>query len=75
MDDKEHVFTCEREMGRLRQNRSKLSRAHTYAIGQGQIDDSPTAPNRSKSSSSDLMMTEMSPFGLDRAQPRRVVSY
>jgi M-phase inducer tyrosine phosphatase len=76
MDDKEHAYTCEREMGRLRQNRSKLSRAQTFAFGQGQIDDSPTAPNRSRSSGSDLMMTgTMSPLGYDRGHARRMVSY
>lgn len=77
MDDKDHAYTCEREMGRLRQNRSKLSRAQTFAFGQGQIDDSPTAPNRSKSSGGDLMMTGMmSPMsGYDRGHARRMVSY
>lgn len=82
MDAKEHAYTCEREMGRLRQNRTKLSRAHTYAIGQhGQIDDSPTAPSRSKSSGS-ILTTEMmsspmmsSPLFYDRSTPRRQVSY
>ncbi|CAD6454014.1 e56d127f-d170-4fcd-a9d3-82de1d748a83 [Sclerotinia trifoliorum] len=81
MDAKEHAYTCEREMGRLRHNRTKLSRAHTYAIGQhGQIDDSPTAPSRSKSSGS-MLTTEMtsspimsSPIFYDRG-PRRQVSY
>ncbi|PQE29300.1 Rhodanese-like domain-containing protein [Rutstroemia sp. NJR-2017a BBW] len=83
MDAKEHAFTCEREMGRLRQNRTKLSRAHTYAIGQhGQFDDSPTAPSRSKSGGSMLLMTDMtsspmmsSPIFHDRGTPRRQVSY
>jgi M-phase inducer tyrosine phosphatase len=57
----EHAYTCEREMGRLRNNRAKLSDAQTFAFGQhGQIDDSPTAPNRSKTVGGDLMMTEMS---------------
>ena len=47
MGAKEHAFTCEREMGKLKQTR-KLSRAQTFAFGQhGQpMDDSPTAPNR-----------------------------
>ncbi|KUJ18679.1 Rhodanese-like protein [Mollisia scopiformis] len=77
MDAKEHAYTCEREMGKLRHNRNKLSRAQTFAFGQGQIDDSPTAPNRSKTTGSDLMMTGMtSPMlGYDRAQARRMVSY
>jgi M-phase inducer tyrosine phosphatase len=76
MDAKEHAYTCEREMGRLRQNRTKLSRAQTFAFGQGQIDDSPTAPARSKSSGVDLMMMDMSPIlNYDRGHPRRMVSY
>lgn len=76
MDAKEHANTCEREMGRLRQGRTKLSRAQTFAFGQGQIDDSPTAQGRSKTTVSDLLMTGMpSPMlGYDRGQNRRVVS-
>jgi M-phase inducer tyrosine phosphatase len=77
MDAKEHAYTCEREMGRLRQNRTKLSRAQTFAFGQGQVDDSPTAPNRSKTVSGDLIMAGMSSpmLGHDRGQARRMVSY
>ncbi|TVY16455.1 M-phase inducer phosphatase [Lachnellula arida] len=79
MDDKEHAYTCEREMGRLRQNRTKLSRAQTFAFGEGQIDDSPTAPSRSKSGNSvDLIMMGMdsSPMlNYDRTYARRMVSY
>lgn len=76
MDAKEHANTCEREMGRLRQGRTKLSRAQTFAFGQGQIDDSPTAQGRSKTTGSDLLMAGMaSPMlGYDRGQNRRVVS-
>lgn len=33
MDAKEHAYTCEREMGRLRQNRTKMGRAKTFAFG------------------------------------------
>jgi len=84
MDDKEHAYTCEREMGRLQQRRSKLNRAHTFAFGEGGIDDSPTAPSRSKSHGHDLtslgcdlMMTgTTSPMmGYDRGYARRMVSY
>ncbi|PMD31391.1 Rhodanese-like protein [Hyaloscypha variabilis F] len=73
MDAKEHAYTCEREMGRLRQTR-KLSRAQTFAFGQqGQIDDSPTGPARSKTTGGDLMMTGMtSPLP---GPTRRMVSY
>lgn len=75
MDDKEHAYTCEREMGRLRQNRTKFSRAQTFAFGQGQMDDSPTAPARSRRSEDDLMaMMDSSPmFG--HGHVRRMVSY
>lgn len=47
MHAKEHVSTCEREMGKLR-HRKKLSRAQTFAFGQhaAPVDDSPTAPGR-----------------------------
>lgn len=84
MDAKEHAFTCEREMGRLRQNRTKLGRAQTFAFGQhGQMNDSPTAPNRSKSTGDDmLMLGTSSPMGMsspmlghDRGHARRMVSY
>jgi M-phase inducer tyrosine phosphatase len=74
MDAQEHAHTCEREMGRLRQNRTKLGRAQTFAFGQhGHMDDSPTAPARAKSTGSDLMMTGMtSPLP---GHARRMVSY
>lgn len=78
MDAKEHAYTCEKEMGRLKQNRSKLSRAQTFAFGQHQVDDSPTAPNRSKSSGLDLMMMDSSPLlslANDRGHARRMVSF
>lgn len=71
MDDKAHAYTCEREMGRLRQNRSKLSRAQTFAFGQH--DDSPTAPARSKAQDT-MMICNGSP-GFDRAPTRRMASY
>ncbi|TAQ89631.1 hypothetical protein B7494_g2040 [Chlorociboria aeruginascens] len=77
MDSKEHAYTCEREMGRLRQNRTKLSRAQTFAFGQhGHMDDSPTAPSRSRTTDTSLMMDiSMSPLGHDRGHTRRMVSY
>jgi M-phase inducer tyrosine phosphatase len=86
MDSKEHAYTCEREMGRLRQNRTKLSRAQTFAFGQHGVDDSPTAPSRSKSTGTpgntgiiDLLMLDTmktSPMlVLDRGPARRMVSY
>lgn len=50
MDEKGHEDSCERGMNRLRQ-RSKLSRAQTFAFGQQscQMEDSPTAAGRSRS--------------------------
>jgi hypothetical protein len=51
MDAKEHENACERGMNKLRQ-RTKLNRAQTFAFGQqsSQIEDSPTAIGRSRSS-------------------------
>ncbi|CAG8983874.1 hypothetical protein HYALB_00005513 [Hymenoscyphus albidus] len=78
MDAKEHAYTCEREMGRLRQNRSKLSRAQTYAFGSGgQIDESPTAPGRRGTSGTDMssMMDLNASPCLNYGLARRMVSY
>ena len=77
MDDKEHAYTCEREMGRLRQNRTKFSRAQTFAFGQHCMDDSPTAPSRSRTIADDLSLRDMgSPMpGFDRTHARRMASY
>jgi M-phase inducer tyrosine phosphatase len=48
MDAKEHVFDCERGLGKVKQ-RSKLVRAQTFAFGQHSptVDSSPTAMGRS----------------------------
>lgn len=76
MDAKEHAFTCEREMGRLRQNRSKLNRAHTYAFGSSfgqESEDSPTGTNRSLTTES-ITACSGSP-GTERTPARRMVSY
>lgn len=77
MDAKEHAYTCEREMGRLRQNRSKLSRAQTFAFGShGQIEESPTAPSRRSTAGTDSIMMDIgaSPC-LNYGHARRMVSY
>lgn len=78
MGAKEHANACERGLGRIKQQRAKLSRAKTFAFGQCSpaADDSPTASNRQ---CSDLMM------GLDisvdhyleagRFHSRRMASY
>lgn len=52
MDAKEHQDKCERGMDKLRQ-RSKLSRAQTFAVGQRSpgLEESPTAVGRVRSSS------------------------
>ncbi|KAG9247938.1 hypothetical protein BJ878DRAFT_117458 [Calycina marina] len=78
MDDKEHAYTCEREMGRLRQNRTKFMRAQTFAFGQLGVDDSPTAPSRSRNKcEDDMSLRDMgSPMpGFDRTHARRMASY
>ena len=78
MGAKEHANDCERGLGRIKQQRAKLSRAKTFAFGQCSpaTDDSPIASNRN---CSDLMM------GLDisvdqhidapRLHARRMASY
>ncbi|KAL9124858.1 MAG: hypothetical protein Q9217_005863 [Psora testacea] len=78
MGDKKHENACERGMGRVKQQRTKLSRAQTFAFGQHEqsMDDSPTAPSRQCSS----LMTGMdiaidSPIDLKRMQSRRMVSF
>lgn len=78
MNHKDHVYTCEREMGRLRQNRSKLSRAQTFAFGQHgqQLDDSPTAVGRSRSDVSMMDSLGSSPMlAYERSQNKRMASY
>lgn len=76
MGAKEHANTCEREMGRLRQ-RTKLSRAQTFAFGQHGLrnDDSPTGPSRV---SHEVMMGFDSPDADSeqrRSHARRMASY
>ena len=48
MNDKEHALACERGLGRIKQQRQKLSRAQTFAFGQHDqsLDESPSAPSR-----------------------------
>ncbi|KAK3694359.1 hypothetical protein B0T22DRAFT_68926 [Podospora appendiculata] len=80
MNAAEHVNTCEREMGRLRQTRrGGLGRAQTYAFGQEDRtgEDSPTAPGRVSSRDCESMdMIGASPsIGNERAFGRRMVSF
>lgn len=51
MAAQEHANACERGLGRIKQQRAKLSRAQTFAFGQhGQLmDESPTASGRQRS--------------------------
>ena len=77
MSAKEHEYACERGLGKVKQ-RSKLSRAQTYAFGQStsQMEDSPTGRYRG---SNDRNLALDSP--LDRAYEsgripgRRMFSY
>lgn len=78
MDAKEHAYACEREMGRLRQNRAKLGRAQTFAFGQlgdQRMDDSPTASNNRSNRDDDIMMDSSPMPGHDRINNRRMASY
>jgi M-phase inducer tyrosine phosphatase len=78
MNDAEHVNTCEREMGRLRNNRRGLGRAQTFAFGDHDLamQDSPTAAGRANSRLCDHDVLGASPLlGTDRAHARRMVSF
>lgn len=78
MGAQEHANACERGLGRIKQQRGKLSRAQTFAFGQHgqQVDDSPTASSRQSSS----LITGMD-MAVDtetisrRMQSRRMVSF
>ncbi|KAL2270275.1 hypothetical protein VTJ83DRAFT_2459 [Remersonia thermophila] len=79
MNAAEHVNTCEREMGRLRQNRRGFSRAQTYAFGDRSpgLQDSPTAPSRITSRDREfarMLGTSPSLCG-ERGPARRMVSF
>ncbi|KAJ4383319.1 m-phase inducer phosphatase [Didymella sp. IMI 355093] len=76
MDAKEHEQSCERGLNKLRQ-RSKLNRAHTFAIGQHscQMEDSPTALGRSKSGGNIFMLGDDSLDVGRIGASRRMASY
>jgi rhodanese-related sulfurtransferase len=76
MDAKEHEQSCERGLNKLRQ-RTKLNRAHTFAIGQHscQMEDSPTAISRSRSGNNILTLGEDSPNLGRFGSSRRMASY
>jgi M-phase inducer tyrosine phosphatase len=74
----EHVNTCEREMGRLKQTRKGLNRAKTFAFGQKDscMDSSPTAPGRPPFELPIIGNMDSSPlFDGDRLPTRRMASY
>ncbi|KAM5436390.1 m-phase inducer phosphatase [Microsporum ferrugineum] len=76
MASKEHEFACERGLGKVKQ-RSKLSRAQTFAFGQhNSMEDSPTGRCRG---ASDRNITLDSPLGRafspSRLPERRMFSY
>ncbi|ORY11818.1 hypothetical protein BCR34DRAFT_483586 [Clohesyomyces aquaticus] len=76
MDAKEHENACERGMNKLRQ-RSKLSRAQTFAFGEQscQMEDSPTAISRSKTGGL-LTLGSHDTFNMGRiGTSRRMASY
>ncbi|PTU20646.1 hypothetical protein P175DRAFT_0478687 [Aspergillus ochraceoroseus IBT 24754] len=77
MSAKEHEYACERGLGRVKQ-RSKLSRAQTFAFGQQspRMEDSPTGRCRNNPGDRRLLG---SPFGdspgSNRFSGRRMLSY
>ena len=78
MADKEHENACERGLGRMKQQRTKLCRAQTFAFGSRdqQNNDSPTAAGRQ----SNILMAGMDIAADDgsvsrRMQSRRLVSF
>jgi len=78
MDAKEHASACERGLGRIKQQRAKLSRAQTFAFGQHgeSMDESPTASGRQCSSVMSAMDIAVdSPMESRKPHSRRMVSY
>ncbi|MCJ1468833.1 cell division cycle- protein [Pseudocyphellaria aurata] len=79
MAAKEHANACERGLGKIKQQRTKLSRAQTFAFGDHTLpmDDSPTAPNRQCSSTLMMGMEISVDRHLDsgRLPSRRMASY
>lgn len=78
MGAQEHANACERGLGRIKQQRAKLSRAQTFAFGQyeQQVDDSPTATSRQSSSlMAGIDMAVDAETISRRMQSRRMVSF
>lgn len=81
MNDKEYENACERGLGRIKQQRSKLGRAQTFAFGQRYqpkpIEESPTASNQlchDTMMGMDLSMSQPIDSKL-RLHSRRMASY
>ncbi len=79
MNDKEHANACERDLGRIKQQRGKIGRAQTFAFGQKNqaLDESPTAAGRPFGN---LTMgldfsTDYTAEANKRANARRMASY
>ena len=78
MGAQEHANACERGLGRIKQQRAKLSRAQTFAFGQHeqQVNDSPTASSRQSSSVMIGMDIAIDAETISRRmQSRRMMSY
>ena len=77
MADKKHETACERGMGRVKQQRAKLSRAKTFAFGQHELplQESPTAHSQGSIGLLDSMeIATDSPIDVKRLQARRLAS-
>lgn len=74
MNDASHINTCEREMDRIRNNRpgrKQIGRAATFAFGQNDVDNSPTAAPR-LNRRAPIQLPSMAPIpGIDRTQVAR----
>ncbi|KAL3478087.1 hypothetical protein BJX99DRAFT_114503 [Aspergillus californicus] len=76
MSAKEHEYACERGLGKVKQ-RSKLSRAQTFAFGQQSpsVEDSPTGRCQNTPSSRKLLASPFNDSPGARTPGRRMLSY
>jgi M-phase inducer tyrosine phosphatase len=76
MSAKEHEFACERGLGKVKQ-RSKLSRAQTFAFGQQspEMEDSPTGRHRNNPGDRKLLASPFNDSPGPRLPGRRMLSY
>lgn len=77
MGDKKHETACERGMGRVKQQRTKLSRAQTFAFGQHEQTNPQGSPTALGQASRDLMSSMEIATDCDskRLQSRRMASF